>query len=288
MEIIEDNKGLQELLGHYDLPSVSYSQIKVADDDETGKPIMANTVEIRPPHFSPSRKYPVVFFVYGGPISQTVTKQFGYDFQKVFSATADAVVVTVDGRGTGFMGRKFRAVVRDQLGHYEVRDQIAGATEWASRSYIDPTRIAIWGWSYGGYMTLKTLETDGGKTFSYGVAVAPVTDWRFYDSIYTERYMHTPQHNLDGYLNSAVTNATSLGHNKRFLVMHGTGDDNVHFQHTLTLLDKLDIAGVENYDVHVFPDSDHGIYYHNANSVVYDKISHWLQDAFDGQFEHKH
>jgi dipeptidyl aminopeptidase len=102
------------------------------------------------------------------------------------------------------------------------------------------------------------------------MAVAPVTDWRYYDSIYTERYMHTPQNNAEGYDNSTITDVTSLAKNVRFLVMHGVADDNVHMQNTLTLLDRLDLAGIENYDVHVFPDSDHSIYFHNANRIVYD------------------
>ena len=119
-------------------------------------------------------------------------------------------------------------------------------------------------------MTLKVLEQDAGQTFSYGMAVAPVTDWRFYDSIYTERYMHTPQHNPGGYDNSSISNMSALHQNVRFLIMHGVSDDNVHMQNTLTLLDKLDLAGVENYDLHMFPDSDHSIYFHNANRIVYD------------------
>ena len=122
-------------------------------------------------------------------------------------------------------------------------------------------------------MTLKTLEMDAGETFKYGMAVAPVTDWRFYDSIYTERYMLTPQLNAEGYDKTAVSNASALGQNVRFLVMHGVADDNVHMQNTLTLLDKLDMAGVENYDLHMFPDSNHGIYFHNANRIVYDSKS---------------
>jgi dipeptidyl aminopeptidase len=119
-------------------------------------------------------------------------------------------------------------------------------------------------------MTLKTLEMDAGQTFKYGMAVAPVTDWRFYDSVYTERYMHTPQHNPGGYDNATISNMTALSQNVKFLVMHGYSDDNVHFQNTLQLLDKLDQAGVTNYDVHVFPDSDHSIYFHNANRIVYE------------------
>jgi dipeptidyl aminopeptidase len=171
------------------------------------------------------------------------------------------------------------------LGHYEALDQITAAKHWASKPFVDEDKIAIWGWSYGGYMTLKTLETDAGQTFSYGMAVAPVTDWRFYDSVYTERYMHTPQHNPDGYSSSAINNVTAVAQNERFLLMHGTGDDNVHIQHSLVLLDKFDRANVENYDVHIFPDSDHSISYNNAYFIVYDKLTHWIGDAFSGKFK---
>lgn len=116
------------------------------------------------------------------------------------------------------------------------------------------------------------------------MAVAPVTDWRFYDSVYTERYMHTPQHNPGGYDSSAITDMTGLSRNVRFLVMHGIADDNVHMQSTLTLIDKLDVAGVENYDIHVFPDSDHGIRFHNAYRMVYDRLNNWLINAFNGEW----
>ncbi|KAH9429719.1 hypothetical protein MCOR02_009456 [Pyricularia oryzae] len=116
------------------------------------------------------------------------------------------------------------------------------------------------------------------------MAVAPVTDWRFYDSIYTERYMLTPQQNEDGYTKSAVHNVSALASNKRFLLMHGASDDNVHFQNSLTLLDKLDMGAVENYDVHVFPDSDHSIFFHNANKIIYDKLENWLVNAFNGEW----
>lgn len=281
-DIIEQNKALKAVLNEYALPLVTYSQV-VVDEDEDG-PIYANAVEIKPASFNPKKKYPVLFFVYGGPISQTVSKRYSIDFQKIMASTLDAIVVTVDGRGTGFMGRKFRAVVRDNLGDYEVRDQITAAKQWSQRAYVDPSKIAIWGWSYGGYMTLKTLETDGGETFRYGMAVAPVTNWRFYDSIYTERYMHTPEHNKDGYEKARIKDVKRLGQNTRFLIMHGTGDDNVHLQNTLVLLDILDENKIENYDMHVFPDSDHSIYFHNANTVVYDKLHQWIANAFAGRY----
>jgi dipeptidyl aminopeptidase len=261
--IIEDNKDLADMARKHELPIEIYSTVNI-DGYEL------NVVERRPPHFNEKKQYPVLFHLYGGPGSQTVSKSFTVDFQAYIAANLGYVVVTVDGRGTGFIGREARTIIRGNLGYWEAHDQIETAKIWAQKKYVDASRLAIWGWSYGGFMTLKVLEQDAGETFSYGMAVAPVTDWRFYDSIYTERYMHTPQHNPGGYDNSSISNMTALHQNVRFLVMHGIADDNVHMQNSLTLLDKLDLAGVENYDVHVFPDSDHGIYFHNANRIVYD------------------
>ncbi|KAH8675932.1 putative dipeptidyl-aminopeptidase B [Xylariales sp. PMI_506] len=274
---IEENADLAAKAQKYELPLLNYGTITVDG-------IEFNYLERRPPHFDPSKKYPVLFQQYQGPGSQSVTKQFSVNFQSYIAAGLGYVVVTVDGRGTGYIGRKARVVVRKHLGHWESHDQIAAAKVWAAKSYIDADRVAIWGWSYGGYNTLKTLEQDAGQTFKYGMAVAPVTDWRFYDSIYTERYMLTPQENSGGYDQTAINNATALAGNVRFLIMHGVADDNVHMQNTLTLLDKLDMAGVENYDLHMFPDSNHGIYFHNANKIVYDKLENWLINAFNGEW----
>jgi len=264
-DMIEDNADLKQMVATHTLPTEIYSTITI-DGFEL------NVVERLPPRFDKSgcTKYPVLFWMYQGPGSQSVDRRFSVDFQSYVAARLGYVVVTVDGRGTGFRGRKTRCAVRGNLGYWEAHDQIAAAQMWAAKKYVDPERIAIWGWSYGGFMALKVLETDAGRTFKYGMAVAPVTDWRFYDSIYTERYMHTPQHNPQGYENSTISDAVSLGKNVRFLIMHGVADDNVHTQNTYTLLDKLDLAGVENYDVHVFPDSDHGIYFHNAYKIVND------------------
>jgi dipeptidyl aminopeptidase len=259
---IEENQPLSHLASKHELPIEIYSTVEVEG-------VQLNVLERRPPHFNPKKKYPVVFQLYQGPGSQQVDRRFQVDFQSYLASNLGFVVVTVDGRGTGLMGRDYRCVVRGNIGHYEAHDQIAAAKLWKAKSYIDPERMAIWGWSYGGFMTLKVLETDAGETFKYGVAVAPVTDWRFYDSVYTERYMFTPQDNPAGYDNTSIANATALGQNVRFLVMHGSSDDNVHFQNSLTLLDELDLAGVENYDFHAFPDSDHSIYFHNASKMVH-------------------
>lgn len=253
-QTLEDNAALAQLASEYELPTFHYTTVNIDGFD-------LQVLERRPPRFNPKKKYPVLFHVYGGPGSQLVSKSFNIDFQAYVAAGLEYIVVTVDGRGTGYIGRKARCAVRGNLGYWEAHDQISTAKIWAKKSYVDATRIAIWGWSYGGFMTLKTLEQDAGQTFSYGMAVAPVTDWRYYDSIYTERYMHTPQHNAEGYDNATVANMTALSSNVRFLLMHGVADDNVHFQNSLTLLDRLDVAGVENYDVHVFPDSDHSIYF---------------------------
>jgi dipeptidyl aminopeptidase len=295
--IVEKNDELADSAKKYELPVEIYGTITVDG-------VELNYVERRPPHFDEKRKYPVLFQQYSGPGSQQVTKKFGIDFQSYVAANLGYICVTVDGRGTGFIGRKNRVLIRGDLGHWESHDQIAAAKIWKAKKYVDGSRLAIWGWSYGGFMALKTLERDAGETFSYGMAVAPVTDWRFYDSIYTERYMLTPQTNPDGYERSAVNNVSALAQNVRFLLMHGVADDNVHMQNSLTLLDKLDLAGIENYDVHVFPDSDHGIYFHNANRIVYDsklaqhtfrvsdiefltprsELNNWLVNAFNGEW----
>jgi len=260
---VEENQDLADNAKKHELPIKIYGTINVDG-------VELNYVERRPAHFDKNKKYPVLFQQYSGPGSQTVTKKFTVDFQSYVAAGLGYICVTVDGRGTGYIGRKNRVIIRGNLGHWEAHDQIAAAKIWAQKPYIDENRLAIWGWSFGGFNTLKTLEQDAGQTFRYGMAVAPVTDWRFYDSIYTERYMLTPQTNGHGYDTSAISNVSALAQNVRFLLMHGVADDNVHFQNSLTLLDKLDLVGVENYDVHVFPDSDHSIYFHNGNRIVYD------------------
>ena len=282
--VLEENHNLRDLANHFAIAEKVYSTVNI-DGYEL------NVVEHRPPLFDETRKYPVVFYLYNGPNYQSVEKKFTVDFQSYIASNLGYIVITLDGRGTGFLGRPTRVIVRDNIGHYEAHDQIHTAKLWAKKSYVDENRMAIWGWSYGGFMALKVLEQDAGETFHYGMAVAPVTDWRFYgmsrsfallqstlivtDSIYAERYMHTPQENVDGYDNASISKVGALSQNVRFLVMHGVADDNVHMQNTLTLLDKLDLAGIENYDVHLFPDSDHSIYFHNANRVVYEsKLFH--------------
>ncbi|KAF7587308.1 hypothetical protein BBP40_007417 [Aspergillus hancockii] len=274
---IEENPVLSAMLEAHALPTEIYQNVTI--DGYT-----LQLVERRPPHFNPAKKYPVLFQLYNGPGSQRVDRKFKVDFQSYVASNLGYIVVTLDGRGTGYSGRKTRCAVRGNIGYYEAHDQITTAKMWAAKSYVDETRLAIWGWSYGGFMTLKVLEQDAGETFQYGMAVAPVTDWRFYDSIYTERYMHTPQHNVAGYENSTITDMKALSESVRFLVMHGSSDDNVHIQNTLTFIDKLDLSDVQNYDMHLYPDSDHSIFFHNAHTMVYERLSNWLINAFNGEW----
>lgn len=283
--VVEENPSLSKMVETYAVPKEIYTNVTI--DGFT-----LQVVERRPPHFNPDKKYPVLFHLYAGPGSQTVDRKFTVDFQSYVASSLGYIVVTVDGRGTGYIGRKARCIIRGDMGHYEARDQIETAKMWAKKRYVDENRMAVWGWSFGGFMTLKILEQDAGQTFQYGMAVAPVTDWRYYgeflcfmrlemrdilishrylDSIYTERYMHTPKHNPSGYKHATITDVEALGENVRFLIMHGVADDNVHLQNTLVLIDKLDMANIDNYDMQVFPDSDHSIFFHNAHTLVYER-----------------
>ncbi|ODV78188.1 dipeptidyl aminopeptidase B [Suhomyces tanzawaensis NRRL Y-17324] len=290
IKTLEANKALSENLEKYVIPENKYQVVSLVDE-ETGNKIKANAIETFPLNFDPKRKYPVLFFVYGGPGSQLVSKSFSVGFSSVVAAELDAVVVTVDGRGTGFnnlnpeLGADYKFTVRDRLGHYEPLDQIAAAKHWGQRDYVDSDNIAIWGWSYGGFLTLKTLETDHAeRVFSYGLAIAPVTKWKLYDSVYTERYLRTPQENPEGYRTASISNATNLLSVKKFFIGHGSGDDNVHVQQSLKLIDELNLASVENFDFMIFPDSDHSIRYHNGNKIVYDRILDFFRKAFRGEF----
>lgn len=174
--LMEDNQALAKFATEHDLPTNVYSTVHV-DGFEL------QVVERRPPNFDENKKYPVLFHLYNGPGSQTVDKKFKVDFQAYVAANLGYLVVTVDGRGTGYIGRKARCIIRGNIGYYESKDQIETAKIWGQKSYVDASRMAIWGWSYGGFTTLKTLEQDSGRTFQYGMAVAPVTDWRFYGQL---------------------------------------------------------------------------------------------------------
>jgi dipeptidyl-peptidase-4 len=224
----------------------------------TSDGVQLNGYMIKPAGFDPAKKYPVLMYVYGGPGSQTVTDSWGNTryLWHVLMAQRGYLVVSVDNRGTGGRGRDFKKQTYLNLGTREAADQIEAARWLARQPYVDPQRLGIWGWSYGGYMTAFTLEQPG-SPFKAGIVVAPVADWGLYDSIYTERFMRTPQENPEGYArSSAIRNAAGL--RARLLLVHGSGDDNVHFQNSVQLVDALQAAG-KQFNFMMYPDRNHSI-----------------------------
>lgn len=275
-------EALYELRGQFNLPTRIFKTVKLVKSNLT-----LNVMEILPPNFNPNRgKHPLLVSAYGGPGFQNIYKKDEYGFHEMISSCLDAVVLVIDPRGTGGQGWKFKSFANGNIGHWEARDIVTVVSDYVKiNKFIDAKKTAMWGWSYGGFTTLKTLEYDAGETFRYGVAVAPVTNWMFYDSIYTERYMGLPSVNTHYETDSKIIKFENFEKVTRFMIMHGTADDNVHLQNLLWLLDRFDLAGVENYDIHFFPDCDHSIYYHGASKILFDKLYRWLQDAFSGAFE---
>src|SRR5881396_2405939 len=231
---------------------------------------------IKPKGFDPSRRYSLLMSVYGGPGSQTVTDSWGganYLWHQML-ARDGYLVASVDNRGTGGRGARFMKMTYLHLGRYESADQIASARWFAAQPYVDPDRIGIWGWSYGGYMSSLSMFRGAG-VFKAALAVAPVTDWRFYDTIYTERYMRTPQENPAGYGEGApLAYADSLkGH---FLLVHGTGDDNVHFQNSVRLVERLEAAN-RQFDMRIYPNKTHSIAGGSTRENLYGLFTAWLE-----------
>lgn len=278
---IDNVSHLATILKETNLPTHIRSTITIGAGNQK---VELNIMEIFPPNFEERKKYPLLVHVYGGPGSVKIDDTFNIDFQDVISSELNAVVLIIDPRGTGRDNWLKKSYAKGNIGYWEPRDVTAVTKMYIKSSkFIDEEKTAIWGWSYGGFTSLKTLEHDKGETIKYGMAVAPVTNWLFYDSIYTERYMDLPKDNRN-YEEARLKDFASFSSVKRFLLMHGTADDNVHVQNTLWFMDKLNIANVENYDVHFFPDSDHSIYHHNANKLVFEKLLWWLERAFMGYY----
>ena len=257
LTVLQQNEALAQRLDSLDLPQKQFTTLPAAD----GTPL--NAYVIKPTDFDPGTPHPVLMYVYGGPGVQTVTHRWGGSralWHQYLAQTHDVVVVSVDNRGTGGRGKAFQDVPYRQLGQPEAADQVRAAQALADSAWVDADRIGIWGWSYGGYMTLLSmLKDDGPTTFNTGVSVAPVTDWRLYDTIYTERYMAPPQRNADGYKNGApLTYADRLREDQHLMMVHGDDDDNVHFQNSVQMVNRLQAAN-KQFRFMMYPTHEHGI-----------------------------
>lgn len=268
LRVLEDNEKLKSSLASLSLPQKEFITVKSADGRDL------NAMIIKPVDFDPSRKYPLVMTQYSGPNSQSVTDTYGIDWTD-YLTTQGFIVASVDGRGTGARGEDFRKCTYMNLGVYESDDQVAAAKYFATLPYIDGSKMAIWGWSYGGYNVLMSMSRGNG-TFRAGVAIAPVTDWRYYDTVYTERFMRTPQQNMTGYdAGSPIKLANRLEGN--LLLVHGSADDNVHFQNTMDYASAL-INANKQFDMFVFTDKDHSIRGANNRAYLYEKVIKFLKE----------
>ena len=235
-----------------------------------------NAYVILPPDFDPARRYPVLLTQYSGPGSQQVADRMSHDWCDVL-ALEGIIVACTDGRGTGFRGEAFKKQTYGELGRRETEDQISFARYMASQPYADPARIGIYGWSYGGFMALS-CALKGAGLFRVAIAVAPVTSWRFYDSIYTETYNGLPGDNAAGYDDNSPLNFDErLSPRTRLLLIHGTADDNVHFQNTIEMARRLNSRG-EHYDMMVYPDQNHSMQPDDMRNVRVKMISYILEN----------
>ncbi|MFT5436041.1 MAG: dipeptidyl-peptidase-4 [Ulvibacter sp.] len=268
---IANNGGLRNSLASYKVSPKEFSTINVNGND-------LNMYMIKPLDFDPNKEYPLFMYQYSGPGSQQVANRWGgaNDYWHQMLAQEGFIIACIDGRGTGLKGRDFKKVTQKELGKFEVEDQIAAAQKLGDLSYIDNNRIGIWGWSYGGFMSSNCLF-QGADTFAMAIAVAPVSSWRFYDTIYTERYMETPQENASGYdENSPISHVDKLEGD--FLLVHGSADDNVHAQNTMRLVEAL-VQADKDFDWALYPDKNHGIYGGNTRLHLYKKMTRFIKET---------
>lgn len=265
---VEDNSQVVSELSKFILPGHEFVSFTTSEE------VTLNGYMLKPSNFDPSKKYPVVMTQYSGPNSQEVADSWQIDWH-YYLAEQGFIVACFDPRGTAARGEEFRKCTYMQLGKLESDDQVAAAKYLASLPYTDENNMAIWGWSYGGFMTALSLN-KGGDVFKAGVAVAPVTNWRYYDSVYTERFMRTPQQNPDGYDdNSPIHNFKNI--KAHFLIMHGTADDNVHVQNTYEYSDELVQEGIP-FDMQIFTNRNHSIYGGKTRLFLFNKIVRYFED----------
>ena len=267
---IKDNSALKNTLSYYKYSNKEFSTLNVNGND-------LNMWMLKPSDFDATKTYPLLMFQYSGPGSQRVVNKWNSsrDYWHQYLAQQGYIVVCVDGRGTGFKGSDFKKVTYLNLVKYETEDQIQAAKQIGSLPYIDASRIGIWGWSFGGHMSTNCL-LKGNDVFKMAIAVAPVTSWRFYDTIYTERFMRTPQENPGGYDDNSPFNYPELLKGD-YLLIHGSGDDNVHVQHTMRMVEAL-IQANKQFEWSIYPDKNHGIYGGNTTMHLYTKMTNFLHE----------
>ncbi|MGL2962278.1 S9 family peptidase [Flavobacterium sp. RSB2_4_14] len=271
IQSIIDNKTLAEKVKKYNLPTKEFFVLT------TEKGNKLNAWMIKPSDFDATKKYPVFMYQYSGPGSQEVDNKWNTanDYWFMMLAQQGYIVACVDGRGTGFKGAAFKKCTQKDLGKLEVEDQIDAAKVIGNYGYVDKSRIGIFGWSYGGFMSSNCLF-KGADVFKMAIAVAPVTNWRFYDSIYTERYLQTPQENPNGYDdNSPINHVSKLKGN--FLLIHGTADDNVHVQNSMQMIEAL-VQANKQFDWAIYPDKNHGIYGGKTRIQLYNKMTTFIKE----------
>lgn len=269
---IEDNQSLKDTLNQYNISQKEFFTM----ENRTGTTL--HGWMIKPPDFDPKKTYPTLMFVYGGPGSQTVMDYWGgfNDMWYQMLVRKGYIIVSVDNRGTGARGREFKNCTYGKLGKLETEDQIDAAKWLGKQSYIDAQRIGIWGWSYGGYMSTLCLA-KGAEFFKMAMAVAPVSNWKYYDTIYTERYMGLLKDNGQSYDDNSPINHVEKIKGK-YLLVHGTADDNVHFQNTTELINALVDNDIQ-FDLGVYPNRNHGIYGGNTRYHLYKKMTNFILES---------
>ncbi|XP_029386046.1 dipeptidyl peptidase 4 [Echeneis naucrates] len=267
LSVLEDNKELEKILSEFQMPKMHYGTLKIAGFDLWYQMML-------PPNFKKSKKYPLLIDVYGGPCSQRVDYRFKLNWGTHLSSSHGIIFASFDGRGSGYQGDQIMHAIYRRLGTFEVEDQITAVRKFIEMGFIDKDRIAIWGWSYGGYVTSMALGAGTGL-FKCGVAIAPVAKWEYYDAVYTERYMGKPTENSDAYINSTVTARAKNFKSVEYLLIHGTADDNVHFQQAAQISKALVDMQVD-FETMWYTDKDHGLS-GSALHHTYNHMSLFLQ-----------
>uniref|UniRef100_A0AAR2JXK4 Dipeptidyl-peptidase 4 n=1 Tax=Pygocentrus nattereri TaxID=42514 RepID=A0AAR2JXK4_PYGNA len=270
IRVLEDNKNLDSVLQDIAMPTVTHGTMRIGEFELWYQMTL-------PPNFDQSKKYPLLIDVYAGPCSQKSDFRFRINWSTYLASTENVIVASFDGRGSGYQGDKIMHSIYKRLGTYEVEDQITAARHFINLGYVDKEKMAIWGWSYGGYVTSMVMGAGSG-VFKCGMAVAPVSKWEYYDSIYTERYMLTPAENQAFYDNSTVTGRAKNFKTVQYLLVHGTADDNVHFQQAAQISKALVDEQVD-FDSMWYTDEDHSLG-GSANQHVYTHLSHFLKSCF--------